>query len=909
MNSNQNQNEEYISSIINYLTTNLNKLKLSPSLQIEKYSLPIFLYEFFVFELYAPKEIIKIIKQPILSFRLLDFPSLSLEGNVNLTKETIIFNQGKSSFFEMNLGELKDNLMNQPMYIMFLDLNHGNMKILGNCRLNISLFAYDSFLNYGNSGKIPEPRRNILQLFDNSMEKIAEFEMSLLIRREYYKFDKNIEINEKKKTYLIKKAKKSKDISKTYIKENEQFVIKGENKEIKIDKNYLIYDNNNLNDNKQQSQPQYINNFILEGKDKAFNAHPVNKEIIIGQKSQIEKEPQNKNKKKGKKKKKTKKSILTETDPLPGVNIPINKVDYYKKPKNNSKKKNNYIKPNNQQLIESMYSKVHNNVKYNFQNNGYYNSNNNFYNRNNNYYNNIPNNILFYERNRNMNYPNNQNQYYNNQNNNYINNNLNDTSKNEQNEYLKLVSEIKSKVGAYQEKLIKEQNNIQKIKDKRNINTNLNFNKEFLNPSKDNRINYKGYNKNDNNNYKNDYNQNDNNNNFKNDFNKEYKNDFKNNDNSNFNDNNDSNNNNNNNDNINNNYNDNNINNNGNNNDVNENYSFNQNKNDDINNNEKNINNNNNINNKNENNNINENLNKNNENNNNNENISNNIIKSNKFNNLDINNNEEEIDYDNNPDFEQNLTESQSKILNKDSNQNFVTSSLGINVQSNNKDDRKNKIDSAIQEEYNDFESNLSEKKEEKSKKSKTEENLENLENKNEQNNDNNNKLEEISEDSDIKNKENKKETEISEESLIKKNQSEIPEESIITTSKLENNENNLEERKKKRKIYHESQIRGESFLESKYNNYNYGNSIASQNNEENSEYNYESKNRNIESQISKSGLNKNRRGEIAEIPEEINEDSNVKRNVKKETKSASENIRSLAGSSDTNQIEELLGE
>ena len=69
----------------------------------------------------------------------------------------------------MDLNDLKDSLLNQPMYIMFLDLNHGNINIIGNCRLNISLFAYDSFLNYGN-GPIPEPRRNILQLFDNTME-------------------------------------------------------------------------------------------------------------------------------------------------------------------------------------------------------------------------------------------------------------------------------------------------------------------------------------------------------------------------------------------------------------------------------------------------------------------------------------------------------------------------------------------------------------------------------------------------------------------------------------------------------------------------------------------------------------------------------------------------------------------
>ena len=87
------------------------------------------------------------------------------------------------------------------------------MKVIGNYRLNISLFAYDSYLNYENdiNMKIPQPKRNILQLFDNSMEKIGEFEISLLIRREYYKFDKNMEINEKTKTVLIKKAQKNKN--------------------------------------------------------------------------------------------------------------------------------------------------------------------------------------------------------------------------------------------------------------------------------------------------------------------------------------------------------------------------------------------------------------------------------------------------------------------------------------------------------------------------------------------------------------------------------------------------------------------------------------------------------------------------------------------------------------------------
>ena len=206
---NQNENEEYL-SMVNYLISQLNKAKVNAfPVKNQSTSLPIFLYEFFVFELYLPSELLKFIKQPILAFRLLDFPSLTLEGSLNYQRQSIIFNQGKSSYFEMDLLDLKDNLLNQPMYIMFLDLNHGNIKVIGNCRLNVSLFTYDSFLNYG-KGPIPEPRRNILQLFDNTMEKIGEFEMTLVIRREYYKFDKNIEIKENTKSVVIKKAKKKK---------------------------------------------------------------------------------------------------------------------------------------------------------------------------------------------------------------------------------------------------------------------------------------------------------------------------------------------------------------------------------------------------------------------------------------------------------------------------------------------------------------------------------------------------------------------------------------------------------------------------------------------------------------------------------------------------------------------------
>ena len=272
---NQNDNKQYL-SMVNYLISQLNKAKISNfPVKNQSNALPIFLYEFFVFELYLPRELLKLIRQPILAFRLLDFPSLTLEGNLNIRRQSIIFNQGKSSFFEMNLSELKENLVNQPMYVMFLDLNHGNIKVIGNCRLNISLFAYDSFLNYG-KGPIPEPRRNILQLFDNTMEKIGEFEMSLIIRREYYKFDKNIEITENKKTYLIKKAKKSKQILTKDRSENLMFIGKEKPKEPKE----IFYDNNKISNSKYM-KPQFINNIMIEKNDNAFNAHPINKEIMI----------------------------------------------------------------------------------------------------------------------------------------------------------------------------------------------------------------------------------------------------------------------------------------------------------------------------------------------------------------------------------------------------------------------------------------------------------------------------------------------------------------------------------------------------------------------------------------------------------------------------------------------------
>ena len=434
---NQNDNNQYL-SMVNYLISQLNKAKVSPlSLKNQSYNLPIFLYEFFVFELYLPSELLKYIKQPILAFRLLDFPSLTLEGSLNLKRQSIIFDQGKSSFFEMNLNELKENLINQPMYIMFLDLNHGNIKIIGNCRLNISLFAYDSFLNYG-QGPIPEPRRNILQLFDNKMEKIGEFEMTLLIRREYYKFDKNIEVIENRKATLIKKAKKQRQILSKENRENLMYKGKEKPKEI-------IYDNNKIA-NSKYTKPQFINNIILEKQDTAFNAHPINKEIIIKPKNEEdEKYPEKGEEFKKEFKKEMKKKIMkcnaqTETELLPGVDVPINKVNYHKKYTKKKKPKKDYnIYQTNQKFINSKYY------------NKYQINEENVYPK--------------YElcNNNNSNGFNDQNQ------DNINNNNKNDPLSNKDNTYLNFLNDLKSKVNNYTNNLIQDKKLLEKVKEERNI--------------------------------------------------------------------------------------------------------------------------------------------------------------------------------------------------------------------------------------------------------------------------------------------------------------------------------------------------------------------------------------------------------------------------------------------------------
>ena len=95
--------------IINYLINTIDKKVEDPKpSDIDK---PVFLYEFFIFDLFTPKEILINLKQPLLCFRLFDFPTQSLEGKIDREKDCITFKQGKSCFFEMETYYLKEYLL------------------------------------------------------------------------------------------------------------------------------------------------------------------------------------------------------------------------------------------------------------------------------------------------------------------------------------------------------------------------------------------------------------------------------------------------------------------------------------------------------------------------------------------------------------------------------------------------------------------------------------------------------------------------------------------------------------------------------------------------------------------------------------------------------------------------------
>lgn len=195
-----NNNPDY-NLVINQLIKSLNKndqLKIDNKEDIKNKN--IFLYEFFAFEVFIPLSILKLIRQPALSIRLFDFPTQTIQGKIDEKKARIIFNQGKNSFFEFDLKKLKESLNNQKLYVMLLDLNYGEIKIIASSKVDISIFSFNNFLNY-DLNLLPKAKRNVLKLFDNANLSVAELDLALLIRREYLnlKEDENNKNNEESK--------------------------------------------------------------------------------------------------------------------------------------------------------------------------------------------------------------------------------------------------------------------------------------------------------------------------------------------------------------------------------------------------------------------------------------------------------------------------------------------------------------------------------------------------------------------------------------------------------------------------------------------------------------------------------------------------------------------------------------
>lgn len=254
-----------INALLNQITNNQNN-------QTEKNdfneSLPVFLYEFFIFELYTPSEIFKTLHQPILALRLLDFPTLSIEGKLDSQKQSVIFNQGKSSLFEMELEIIKDYLINEPLYIMFIDFNNGDMNIIGSSRVNISIFNNEHFLSKPKF--LPKPRRNLLKLFDKNQTIVAEFDISLLIKREFFKYDTKKEILEKLNIDQEPKITKD-DITKSKTIDNIKKNSKNIEQSMKISNNNFVSANYDIPENNNEVNEEILEDYINHNYNSAKN--------------------------------------------------------------------------------------------------------------------------------------------------------------------------------------------------------------------------------------------------------------------------------------------------------------------------------------------------------------------------------------------------------------------------------------------------------------------------------------------------------------------------------------------------------------------------------------------------------------------------------------------------------------
>lgn len=98
-----------------------------------------FKFQFFVHQVTLTKDFFNI-EQPAIAIRFLDFPTLVIHGEVN-SNGLLQFSKGKSTSFKMNSDTLRAALASKPFYVMFIDANTSNIKMLASSNVNLSVLA------------------------------------------------------------------------------------------------------------------------------------------------------------------------------------------------------------------------------------------------------------------------------------------------------------------------------------------------------------------------------------------------------------------------------------------------------------------------------------------------------------------------------------------------------------------------------------------------------------------------------------------------------------------------------------------------------------------------------------------------------------------------------------------------
>jgi len=126
-----------------------------------------FLAEFLVHEVTST---IKYIAKPALAIRLMDFPTLIIDGRV---EERLIFGKGKACKFKLEGEELRQALQRLPLYVMLMDVYAPNIKMLATAALDLSVFAEGDF------PRQTRFRRSRVDLFDPVRNAVAKVDISI----------------------------------------------------------------------------------------------------------------------------------------------------------------------------------------------------------------------------------------------------------------------------------------------------------------------------------------------------------------------------------------------------------------------------------------------------------------------------------------------------------------------------------------------------------------------------------------------------------------------------------------------------------------------------------------------------------------------------------------------------------